>query len=160
MDFCSQDVEVKEEGTRHMLILLNCRKDMAGNVDFSAANAKSSAQLRVKGDKNNSETVCENICWYFSWKSPKVLLLFLFGSEWCLQSSTLHLHCYLINQIVVVVSLRKRSMSFILIGWLRKAKDVDVTEITYSLLNSVTQALSYQTKIKWVSWGAYSKTQN
>lgn len=45
-----QDVEIKEEGTRHMLILFNCRKDMAGSVDFSAANAKSSAQLRVKGD--------------------------------------------------------------------------------------------------------------
>lgn len=48
---CSQDVEVKEEGTRHILVLFNCRKDMAGNVDFSAANAKSSAQLRVKGDR-------------------------------------------------------------------------------------------------------------
>lgn len=48
-----QDVEIKEEGTRHMLILFNCRKDMAGNVDFSAANAKSSAQLRVKGDTRN-----------------------------------------------------------------------------------------------------------
>lgn len=43
-------MEIKEEGTRHMLILFNCRKDMAGSVDFSAANAKSSAQLRVKGD--------------------------------------------------------------------------------------------------------------
>lgn len=42
---------MKEEGTRHILILFNCRKDMAGNVDFSAANAKSSAQLRVKGDR-------------------------------------------------------------------------------------------------------------
>lgn len=48
----SQDVEVKEEGTRHVLILFNCRKDMAGSVDFAAANAKSSAQLRVKGDSS------------------------------------------------------------------------------------------------------------
>lgn len=45
-----QDVEMKEEGTRHMLILYNIHMDMAGSVDFSAANAKSSAQLRVKGD--------------------------------------------------------------------------------------------------------------
>lgn len=45
-----QDVEIKEEGTRHMLILYNVRVDMAGGVDFSAANAKSSAQLRVKGE--------------------------------------------------------------------------------------------------------------
>lgn len=32
-----------------MLILYNVRMDMAGGVDFSAANAKSNAQLRVKG---------------------------------------------------------------------------------------------------------------
>lgn len=35
-----------------MLILYNVRKDMAGGVDFSAANAKSSAHLRVKGENN------------------------------------------------------------------------------------------------------------
>lgn len=46
-----QDVEIKEEGVRHMLILYHCSMDMAGSVDFSAANAKSSAQLRVKGDR-------------------------------------------------------------------------------------------------------------
>lgn len=45
-----QDIEMKEEGARHMLILYNVRMDMAGGVDFSAANAKSNAQLRVKGD--------------------------------------------------------------------------------------------------------------
>lgn len=32
------------------MILYNVRMDMAGAVDFSAANAKSSAQLRVKGE--------------------------------------------------------------------------------------------------------------
>lgn len=32
-----------------MLILYNVQMDMAGPVDFSAANARSSAQLRVKG---------------------------------------------------------------------------------------------------------------
>lgn len=36
-----------------MLILFNCKKDMAGSVDFLAANAKSSAQLRVKGNRKN-----------------------------------------------------------------------------------------------------------
>lgn len=46
-------MEIKEEGPRHILILYNCKMDMAGGVDFSAANAKSSAQLRVKGDRNN-----------------------------------------------------------------------------------------------------------
>lgn len=49
-DVSSQDVEIKEEGTRHILILFNCKKEMAGSVDFLAANAKSSAQLRVKGN--------------------------------------------------------------------------------------------------------------
>lgn len=45
-----QDVEIKEEGTKHMLILYNVHMEMAGGVDFSAANAKSNAQLRVKGE--------------------------------------------------------------------------------------------------------------
>ena len=54
-DVCLQDVEIKEEGTRHILILFNCRKDMAGSLDFSAANAKSSAQLRVKGERRVTE---------------------------------------------------------------------------------------------------------
>ncbi|XP_010793050.1 titin-like, partial [Notothenia coriiceps] len=44
----SADVEMKEEGTKHLLILYNVKMDMAGGVDFSAANAKSNAQLRVK----------------------------------------------------------------------------------------------------------------
>lgn len=35
-----------------MLILYNVRMDMAGSVDFSAANAKSRAQLRVKGEND------------------------------------------------------------------------------------------------------------
>lgn len=35
-----------------MLILYNVLKDMAGGVDFSAANAKSRAQLRVKGEND------------------------------------------------------------------------------------------------------------
>lgn len=49
-----QDVEIKEEGKRHLLILYNVKKDMAGAVDFSAANAKSNAQLRVKGQSCSS----------------------------------------------------------------------------------------------------------
>uniref|UniRef100_A0AAY5K7F1 non-specific serine/threonine protein kinase n=1 Tax=Esox lucius TaxID=8010 RepID=A0AAY5K7F1_ESOLU len=44
----SPDCEIKEEGTRHVMILYNVRKDQAGEVDFQAANAKSSAHLRVK----------------------------------------------------------------------------------------------------------------
>lgn len=44
---------MKEEGTKHLLILYNVRLDMAGGVDFSAANAKSNAQLRVKGESGD-----------------------------------------------------------------------------------------------------------
>lgn len=47
----SKDIEKKEEGTRHILILYNVRMDQAGTVDFQAANAKSSAQLRVRGER-------------------------------------------------------------------------------------------------------------
>ena len=53
MDVCCQDVEIKEDGARHSLTLFNCRMDMAGSVDFSAANAKSTAHLRVKGDTSS-----------------------------------------------------------------------------------------------------------
>lgn len=35
-----------------MLILYNVHMQMAGAVDFSAANAKSSAHLRVKGKRS------------------------------------------------------------------------------------------------------------
>lgn len=64
----SQDVEIKEEGARHVLILFNCKKAMAGSVDFLAANAKSSAQLRVKGDRNNTffKSLLENDITLFS----------------------------------------------------------------------------------------------
>lgn len=66
MDVCLQDVDIKEEGARHTLTLYNCKMDMAGSIDFSAANAKSTAQLRVKGETNNhsldllnQETTCK-----------------------------------------------------------------------------------------------------
>lgn len=56
-----QDVEIKEEGTRHMLILYNIRMEMAGGVDFSAANAKSNAQLRVKGENTSEWFSCSAV---------------------------------------------------------------------------------------------------
>lgn len=45
-----QDVEIKAEGPKHLLILYNVRMDMVGAVEFSAGNAQSNAQLRVKGE--------------------------------------------------------------------------------------------------------------
>ena len=50
-------MEIKEEGTRHTLVLFNVRLDMAGGVDFSAANAKSTAMLRVKGVHNDNTNI-------------------------------------------------------------------------------------------------------
>ncbi|KAM9709482.1 obscurin-like protein 1 [Menidia menidia] len=47
------DVDIREDGARHSLTLFHCRTNMAGAVDFSAANAKTSAQLRVKGDRES-----------------------------------------------------------------------------------------------------------
>ena len=44
-----------------MLILYNVRKDMAGGVDFQAANAKSNAQLRVKGENHITHIVTHSV---------------------------------------------------------------------------------------------------
>lgn len=38
-----------EDGKKHVLILYNCKLDMTGEVSFQAANAKSAANLKVKG---------------------------------------------------------------------------------------------------------------
>lgn len=47
-----QDCEIIEDGKKHILVLHNCKLDMTGEVSFQAANAKSAANLKVKG------TVC------------------------------------------------------------------------------------------------------
>lgn len=45
----SQDVDIIEDGSKHTLILYNCRVKMTGEVVYTAANAKCSANLKVKG---------------------------------------------------------------------------------------------------------------
>lgn len=50
----SQDVDIIEEGGKHTLILYNCRVAMTGEVAYAAANAKCSANLKVKGRKQFS----------------------------------------------------------------------------------------------------------
>lgn len=47
--FIGQDVDVIEEGGKHTLILYNCKVSMTGEVVYTAANAKCSANLKVKG---------------------------------------------------------------------------------------------------------------
>lgn len=47
-----QNCEIIEDGKKHILVLHNCKLDMTGEVSFQAANAKSAANLKVKG------TVC------------------------------------------------------------------------------------------------------
>lgn len=44
-----QDCEIIEDGKKHTLVLYNCQLDMTGEVSFQAANAKSAANLKVKG---------------------------------------------------------------------------------------------------------------
>ncbi|KAL4656703.1 hypothetical protein GN956_G3811 [Arapaima gigas] len=50
----SPDCEIKEIGTKHILILRNVLMDQAGHVDFQASNATSSALLKVKGESDRS----------------------------------------------------------------------------------------------------------
>lgn len=46
-----QDVEIVEDGAKHTLVLYNCKMPQTGEVAFTAANAKSSANLKVKGER-------------------------------------------------------------------------------------------------------------
>lgn len=45
-----QDVEIVEDGPKHTLVLYNCKVPLTGEVLFTAANAKCSANLKVKGE--------------------------------------------------------------------------------------------------------------
>ena len=45
-----QEVEIVEEGGKHTLILYNCKVPQTGELSYSAANAKCSANLKVKGE--------------------------------------------------------------------------------------------------------------
>lgn len=49
-----QDVEIVEDGAKHTLILYNCKLPQTGEVAYSAANAKCSANLKVKGEHPRS----------------------------------------------------------------------------------------------------------
>lgn len=50
-----QDVEIVEDGAKHTLVLYNCKVPLTGEVAFSAANAKCSANLKVKGERAASQ---------------------------------------------------------------------------------------------------------
>jgi len=45
-----QDVEIVEDGAKHTLVLYNCKVPQTGELVFTAANAKCSANLKVKGE--------------------------------------------------------------------------------------------------------------
>lgn len=45
-----QDIEIVEDGAKHTLVLYNCRVPQTGEISFTAANAKCSAKLKVKGE--------------------------------------------------------------------------------------------------------------
>lgn len=46
-----QDIEIVEDGAKHTLVLYNCKVPQTGEVEFTAANAKCSANLKVKGER-------------------------------------------------------------------------------------------------------------
>lgn len=45
-----QDVEIVEDGAKHTLVLYNCKVPQTGELVFTAANAKCTANLKVKGE--------------------------------------------------------------------------------------------------------------
>lgn len=45
-----QDVEIVEDGAKHTLVLYNCKVPQTGELVFAAANAKCSANLKIKGE--------------------------------------------------------------------------------------------------------------
>ena len=47
-----QDVEIVEDGAKHTLILYNCKVPLTGELSYSAADAKCSANLKVKGERS------------------------------------------------------------------------------------------------------------
>lgn len=51
-----QDVEIVEDGAKHTLVLYNCKVPLTGEVSFTAANAKCSANLKVKGERSLPQT--------------------------------------------------------------------------------------------------------
>lgn len=49
LSLLKQDVEIIEDGAKHILTLYNCKVSQSGEVTFQGANAKCSANLKVKG---------------------------------------------------------------------------------------------------------------
>lgn len=45
-----QDIELVEDGAKHTLVLYNCKVPLTGELVFTAANARCSANLKVKGE--------------------------------------------------------------------------------------------------------------
>lgn len=45
-----QQCEIVEDGKKHILTLYNCKLSDSGEISFQAANAKSAANLKVKGN--------------------------------------------------------------------------------------------------------------
>ena len=48
-----QDIEIVEDGAKHTLILYNCKVPLTGELSYSAADAKCSANLKVKGERSS-----------------------------------------------------------------------------------------------------------
>lgn len=55
-------MDIIEDGSKHTLILYNCSVPMTGEVAYTAANARCSAKLKVKGKPASSSQQPQNRC--------------------------------------------------------------------------------------------------
>lgn len=71
-----QDVEIIEDGAKHILTLYNCKVSQSGEVTFQGANAKCSANLKVKG------ILCGHCLILHDWFLKSFWRLTTSSSEW------------------------------------------------------------------------------
>lgn len=78
---------IVEDGAKHTLVLYNCKVPQTGEVAFTAANAKCSANLKVKGELSLQTT------FFFltiAHSPTTVLRIFFFG-----KSSSTQVFCFI-----------------------------------------------------------------
>ena len=73
-----------EDGAKHTLVLYNCKVPMTGELVFTAANAKCSANLKVKGELPPPR----------SRDSTELAWFWCFGNETLKRFKTLSARCY------------------------------------------------------------------
>lgn len=74
-----QDVEIVEDGAKHTLVLYNCKVPQTGEVAFTAANAKCSANLKVKGELSLPHSTF--LCCLNTFSKHSLVLMVFFKNE-------------------------------------------------------------------------------